>query len=449
MKELIPKELYNLALKLESPLYVVGGICRDYLSGLVPARRDWDICAAIGAEALKSAAVEAGFTVTAVYANTGTVRLSAGGEDYEYTCFRTDRYTRGVHSPEEVYFTEDINLDARRRDFKCNAVYYDIRADKFVDPLGGTEDIKNKIVNTVVDANKVFGEDGLRLMRLARISAQIGFTPSEECIDGAAANSHLIDDIAVERVWTELSAILNADNKYGISGGQFEGLRLLHRIGVLKRILPELALGDGMEQNEYHKYDVLGHSLRCVYYAPPHIRFAALLHDIGKPYCKINTGKFHRHEEEGERIAEEVCARLRVPKKLTERTCALVRWHMYDLLGDTSEKKLKKFLVTHIDILDDLLALKQADFSACKDDTSVAPCVVRWSAVFDDMKKDGVPLSVKELAVRGDELIKEGVPPALTGKTLFYLLKECAAGNIQNDRVKLLKQAVCFIKNLD
>lgn len=449
MKELIPKELHNLALKLESPLYVVGGVCRDYLSGLSAARRDWDICAAIGAEKLKSAALDAGFTVTAVYANTGTVRLSAGGEDYEYTCFRTDRYIRGVHSPEEVYFTDDINLDARRRDFKCNAVYYDIRADKFVDPLGGIADINNKVVNTVVDSNKVFGEDGLRLMRLCRISAQIGFTPSAECLDGAAANSRLIDDIAVERVWTELAAILQADVKYDIFGGQFEGLRLLHRIGVLKRILPELALGDGMEQNEYHKYDVLWHSLRCVYYAPPHIRLAALLHDIGKPYCKINYGKFHRHEEEGERIAEEVCDRLRVSKKLTERTCALVRWHMYDLMGETSEKKLRKFLVGHLDVLDDLLALKQADFSACKDDTSIAPCVVRWSAVFESMKNEGVPLSLKELAVRGDELIADGVPPALAGKTLLYLLKECAAGNIKNEKEKLLKQAKCFIKNLD
>ncbi len=449
MKQLIPAKLYNLALKLDSPLFVVGGVCRDYLAGLTCAHRDWDICAAIGAEEFKTAATEAGFTVTAVYAHTGTVRLSADGEEYEYTCFRTDRYVRGTHNPEEVYFTDDINLDARRRDFKCNAVYYDIRADKFCDPLGGIDDIKNKVVNTVVDADKVFGEDGLRLMRLARISAQIGFTPSKECVSGATANATLIEDIAKERIWTELYALLRADLKYGVSGGQYYGLLLLHRIGVLGKILPELALGDGMMQNEYHSYDVLGHSLRCVYYAPPEIRLAALLHDIGKPYCKINFGKFHRHEDVGERIAEEVCARLRVSKKLTERTCALTRWHMYDLSGETSEKKLRKFLVAHADILDDLLALKQADFSACKDDTSVAPCVVRWSGVYEAMKREGVPLSLKELAVRGDGLIAEGVPPELTGRALSYLLGECAAGNISNERERLIKHAKSFVKNLN
>lgn len=448
MKNLTPAKLYDLALNLDRPLYVVGGICRDFLAGLTPAYRDWDICAAVGAEELKAAAIGAGFTVTAVYSHTGTVRLSADGEEFEYTSFRTDRYIRGTHSPEEVYFTDDINLDARRRDFKCNAVYYDIRADKFCDPLGGTDEIRSKIINTVVDADKVFGEDGLRLMRLARIAAQTGFTPSKECLNGAAANAGLIEDIAKERVWAELNALLNADLKYGISGGQYDGLLLLNRIGVLAKILPELALGDGMMQNEYHSYDVLRHSLRCVYYAPPEIRLAALLHDIGKPYCKLNFGKFHRHEEEGERIAAEVCARLRVSKKLTERTCALVRWHMYDLSGETSEKKLRKFLVANADILEDLLALKQADFSACKDDTSVAPCVVRWRGVYGKMKNEGVPLSLKELAVRGDELIKEGVPPALTGRALAYLLGECAAGNISNGRERLIKHARNFVKNI-
>lgn len=449
MKDLIPEKLKILASRLDRPLYVVGGVCRDFIAGLKSFRKDWDICAAASAEKVKAAATEAGFTVTAVYARTGTVRLTADGEDYEYTCFRTDRYIRGAHNPEEVFFTEDINADARRRDFKCNAVYYDIRADKFVDPLGGIEDIKNKTVNTVVNADKVFGEDGLRLMRLARISAQTGFTPSKECVKGARSNADLIGDIVKERVWTELSALLVSDTKYGICGGQYEGLKLLHRIGVLEKIIPELTLGDGMEQNAFHDYDVLGHSLRCVYYAPPKIRLAALLHDIGKPYCKISSGKFYRHEEEGERIAAEVLQRLRAPQKLAERCCALIRWHMYDLRGDTSEKKLRKFLVAHIDILDDLLALKQADFSACKDDLSVAPCVIRWNGLYEQMKKEGAPISIKELAVRGDELIAAGVRPDLTGKALSHLLGECAAGNVKNERESLIKNALNFVKTLD
>lgn len=444
MVNLLPEKLIELACALNKPLYAVGGACRDFLAGLVPeGKRDWDICSPESAREVAAAAERLGFTVTAIYKNTGTVRLCCRGENYEFTTFRTDRYVRGTHSPAEVFFTEDISLDARRRDFKCNAVYYDIRAQKFVDPLGGIGEIKSRTVSTVADAEKVFGEDGLRLMRLCRIAAQTGFTPTEECLEGAAVNCALIDDIAAERVWEELNAILCADIKYGVAQAQYTGLKLLKRTGVLARILPELALGDGMQQRkDFHAYDVLEHTLRCVAYASPEIRLAALLHDVGKPYCKITFGKFARHEDEGARIAENICKRLRVSGRQTALTCALIKLHMYDLSCEASENKVRKFIVAHLDVLDKLLMLKQADFSACKDDLSVAPCVAKWSGIYKSMLAEGVPLTKKQLAVRGNDLIDAGISPEKTAKTLDFLLGECAIGNVRNERERLIKFAV-------
>lgn len=443
MQSALPEKLKELASELDKPLYAVGGACRDFLAGLTAASSDFDICAPVSADKVCAAAKAVGFTVSAVYKNTGTVLMSADGDDYEFTSFRTDKYVRGKHSPAEVFFTDDIASDARRRDFKCNAVYYDIAADKFVDPLGGIEDIKFRRVTTVVDAKKVFGEDGLRLMRLCRIAAQVGFTPTAECIEGARENCALIDDIAEERVLAELNAILHADEKYGVAGAQYEGLKLLSETGVLARILPELALGEGMEQREdFHSYDVLEHTFRCVKYAPPGIRLAALLHDVGKPYCKINYGRFARHEEEGAVIAENICKRLRVPAKVTERVCGLVRWHMYDLSGGASENKVRKFIVNHLEILDELLLLKQADYSACKDDLSCAPCVVRWKGIIEKMQNEGVPFTLRQLDVRGDELIGAGICPNETAKTLKMLLGECAIGNVKNEKQRLIKYAL-------
>ena len=443
MHGLIPEKLKTLALSLEKPLYLVGGACRDYLANLTVTSDDRDLCAPVAAEEVCAAAKRAGFDVSAVYKNTGTVLMHADGDDYEFTSFRTDKYVRGKHSPAEVFFTEDILSDARRRDFKCNAVYYDIAADKFVDPLGGMEDIEKKRMTTVVDAKKVFGEDGLRLMRLCRIAAQTGFTPTAECIEGARENCALIDDIAAERIWAELNAILNADLKYNVSGAQYKGLQLLRDTGVLARILPELALGENMEQRkDFHDYDVLEHTLRCVLYAPPGIRLAALLHDAGKPYCKINSGRYARHEEKGAEIAENICKRLRAPAKVTERTRELVRWHMYDLSGGASENKVRKFIVNHLAILDDLLLLKQADYSACKDDLSVAPCVKKWKGIIENMQKEGAPFTLKQLDVRGDELIAAGISPGETAKTLKMLLGECAIGNVKNEKQSLVKYAL-------
>lgn len=443
MYDLLPEKLKTFAGFLNGPLYVVGGACRDFLAGLTCAKRDWDVCASVSAEEAERAARAAGLTVDAVYKNTGTVRLSGNGEDYEFTCFRTDKYVRGVHSPVEVFFTEDIGADARRRDFKCNAVYYDISARKFVDPLGGIDEIKGGIISTVVPAKKVFGEDGLRLMRLCRIAAQTGFNPTAECIEGARENRELISDIAPERIWTELCAILNADEKYGMGNAAVQGLNLLHETGVLEKILPELALGDRMEQRkDFHSYDVLRHSINCVGYAPPRIRTAALLHDVGKPYCKLTYGRFAGHEEAGALIAENILERLRAPKKLIRRTCELIRWHMYDLSGETSENKIRKFIVKYLDILEDLLDLKQADFSACKDDLSVAPCVVKWKNILEKMKNEGVPLTLKQLNVRGDELIGAGICPNETAKTLEFLLGECVINNVPNERERLIRYAL-------
>ena len=447
MNEIIPAKLHHLAKRLSKPLYVVGGTCRDFLARLYPPSDDWDICAAVGADEVCAAAKNIGFEISAVYKRTGTVQLKADGREYEYTCFRTDRYVRGAHCPEEVYFTDDIALDARRRDFKCNAVYYDIKAQKFVDPLGGITDIERGVMDTVAPAEKVFGEDGLRLMRLCRIAAQTGFVPTDGCLAGARANAQLIKDIAAERVRAELELILKADGKYGKEGGQYRGLKLMHGIGVLALVLPELAAGDKMEQREdFHSHDVLEHSLRTVLYSHESIRLAALLHDVGKPYCKINTGKFTLHEEEGARIAADICDRLRVPKREKERVCELTKLHMYDLSCGAGVNKVRKFIVAHLDVLDDLLLLKQADFSACKDDTSTAPCVSKWTKIFNDMKREGVPLTLKELNVRGDELIESGLERQAVGKALNFLLGECAIDARNNNKERLVNLALSHFK---
>ena len=443
MKIIIPEKLNLLAQSLPKPLYVVGGSCRDALANLTSKGVDWDICAPLSAEMVADKAKEIGINVSAVYKNTGTVKLDADGETYEYTCFRSDKYVRGTHIPVSVNFTEDITLDALRRDFKCNAVYYDIVRGEFVDPLGGIADIEARRLTTVADPNKVFGEDGLRLMRLARIAAQTGFTPTAECKAGALANASLIKDIAAERIWAELSTILSADAKYGAKGGQYVGLKLLDEIGVLDIILPELTLGRGMVQRaDFHDHDVLEHSLRSVLYAPLPVRLAALLHDVGKPYCMLNFGKFAGHDEVGRQISRDICARLRVPGRLTGRVSELVGLHMYDLNCATAENKVRKFIVRHYDVLDELLMVKQADYSACKDDLSQAPCVKKWLAIIEKMKSEGVPFTLKELAIKGNELIDAGICADQVGKTLNYLLEQVAMGCLPNQRERLLAVAL-------
>lgn len=452
MREILPKNLPTLAKNCPTPLYVVGGSVRDFLAKLTPRSllRDWDICSPLPADAFVDVAKKSGFVVKSVYRNTGTVKLKdQDGVDYEYSCFRSDKYVRGVHVPVEICFTDDITLDARRRDFTVNAIYYDITNARYVDPLCGIPAVQEKRLSTVAPAKKVFGEDGLRLMRLCRQAAQLGFTPDEECLIGAQENAALILDIVPERIYTELCAILTADEKYGVVGGQYAGLRLLDQTGVLEKILPELALGKGMTQRaDFHKYDVLEHSLRAALYASIDVRLAALLHDVGKPFCRIRDDNSFAHPEEGARIAKEILTRLKAPVKTTERVVSLVALHMYDFDCKTGENKLRRFFVEHYPLLEDLLKVKQADFSACTDDLSIAPTIVKWQAILEKMRRENAPLTLKQLAVSGKDLLALGISPPRVSHLLHALLLHAVCNPKDNEKTRLLKLALGFEKNM-
>ena len=439
MRKILPEKLKKLAELCPRPLYVVGGFTRNFLGDFHAKQVDIDICGCMLAEDFASYAEKSGLTPQAIYKHTGTVKLSDGeGNDFEYACFRSDKYVRGEHTPAEIYFTEDITLDAKRRDFTANAVYFDIAADKFVDPLNGIEAIKEKRLTTVDRAEKVFGEDGLRLMRLARFAGQLGFTPDEECLQGAAKNADMITDVSPERIFAELTQILHADEKYGIEYGHYHALTILEQVGVLAKILPELAAGTGIAQRpDFHKYDMLFHSLRAVRYAEPSVRLAALLHDIGKPYCHRLFGNSFDHPREGERIAREILLRLKAPKKTIDEVCALTLWHMYDFNCQTKETKLRRFFVDHYPLLENLLKIKQADYSGCMDDISTAPTVARWKQLLTRMQKEGAPLTLKQLAVSGQDLIHL-VPAPKIATTLKSLLYHAACFPKENKKERLL-----------
>ena len=377
----------------------------------------------------------------------------------EYAAFRSDKYIRGEHTPAETFFTEDISLDARRRDFACNAIYYDISADSFVDPLGGIDDVNAKILRTADAPDKVFGEDGLRLLRLARFAGTTGFTPTAETIASAKKNAALIADIAPERVFAELKLILAADEKYGNERGVYEALKILDETRVLDGIFPELTAGRNLKQRaDFHDHDVLEHSLRAAAYsvradalaggedvpAPFEVRLAALLHDIGKPAAYFRDGKFSDHPNMGAEICRAALTRLKAPVKTIAFIEDLTRWHMYDYDLKTKENKLRKFIVSHYDIFAALLLVKQADYSACKDNLSPAPCVIRLKNLEAKMRAENVPFSLKELAVRGNEIAPFLPSPRYVGATLNELLLHCAMIPSDNVKERLLRLAAAL-----
>lgn len=437
-------KIINLAHSLPFPLYVVGGCVRNYLiDGSVAD--DIDLAAPISVDALFLYLEKQGIKVVADYKRTGTVVFRTDCRKYEFTSFRKDEYTSGgAHIPIKTSFTENILDDARRRDFKCNAVYFDIARGETVDPLGGIEDIKNKVLDTVIDPSVVFGHDGLRLMRLARFAGELGFSPTPSVMAAAKNNAENIKDISAERIYDELKKILSSDGKYPFSDprGHYVGLKILDETRVLDYIIPELTAGRGMVQNKaYHNYDVLEHSLRATLYSDRSVRLATLLHDIAKPYCKTRHGRYRLHDKEGETMAERVLKRLKSDNKTIKTSKFLVGAHMYDFDGQESKSAVRKFIVRNFRFIQSLLLLKQADYSGYKDDLSVCNVVRKWKNIIVEMETDGTPFCLKDLDVSAKDLLDAGLPTDKLGKVFDILWDKTIENPAMNEKRKLIESA--------
>ncbi len=450
MRKFLSKNLIKLADALDNTLYVVGGAVRNFLiDGSISS--DIDLAGNITVDKMQTALQALNMYIVATYPRTGTVMFKDGDFNCEYTAFRKEKYVNGEHTPTYTVPTDNILDDALRRDFKCNAIYYDIKNQRYVDLLGGIKDIQNKILDTVDKPENVFCFDGLRLLRLARFTGELNFKPTKDVIDSAKKYSYNIMDITAERIFNELKLILNSDTKYPFSDpqGHYNALKVLDDTTVLDKIFPELAEGRGMVQRaDFHKYDVLEHSLRSVLYANPQVRLGALLHDVGKPYCFKRDGNYYLHFEEGEKIAEQILKRLKADKLTIKQVKFLVKKHMVDLDCCMGESKVRRFIQKNYHMLEQLLMVKQADFRASLEKESTAPTLIKWKKIIEQMKAEGAPFSLKDLKIGAIDLIKIGYKKEQISKELNALFVYAGLNPHKNqNQALLLKAEKDFEKN--
>ncbi len=425
--------------ELGDNIYIVGGYVRNALCGFKCT--DIDIAGPVPAQALR---LPPRASMTMVNHRMGTAQIICDDFKLEYTPFRVEVYNAGgEHTPSQVYFTDDLEADAARRDFTCNAIYYDVKKDELIDPLNGIRDCEAHILRGC--HKRVFESDGLRLLRLVRLAAQLGFKIEGETALAAKAQSALLDDITTERKRAELDKILYADTTNGVENAHYRGLRLLKQLDLWRHLIPELADCDGLAQPAlYHKYDVLEHTFRCVGYTPPiaNLRLAALLHDVGKAYSYKNFGNFHGHEKCSEVSARIILSRLRYPKDVVEQVARLCANHMYDMRGDMREAKVRVFVAKNYDIIDKLVALIRADRLATgMADPDAVKEPHRFELVRDVMLKDGTPILKKSLRISGKDLADMGFEGEAISQALDTLWRECVISPSNNNREWLTKMA--------
>ena len=435
-KILIPDSLRKISLMSQTPIYVVGGFVRNALCGL--GQTDIDIAGPAIADAL---GLSQRYRTKVVNYKLGTAIIKYNDETFEYTPFRVEKYNEGgEHTPSEVMFTTDLRQDALRRDFTCNSIYYDIANDKIVDPLGGIADVQKQIIRSYNPA-RTFASDGLRILRMIRIAVETGFKIEGETAKYAKLNAHLLRDISAERRRDELNRILLADTKYGVVNAHYRGLRLIRQLGLWKYLIPQLEDGDGMAQNPlYHEYDVLEHINQTVKFALPQIRLAALMHDIGKPYCMMKFGNMHGHEKVSANIARYTLGEygLKYSNAVIDEVAWLCENHMYDMARNTKMGKLRIFVAQNFDKIEKLSELITADNLARGKSDEVIPS--RFTAVKQALIEEKAPLSLSELALDGSVLIREGIQPVRIGGLLNELWRACVIEPRLNNEEWLLAQ---------
>lgn len=435
----LPDALRAFAKRLETEgvtLYAVGGCVRDaYLNRPV---HDIDLCSAMRPDMLMRMAGECGIAASLVQQTLGTVLLSIDGRTYEHTTFRTESYGMGgTHRPELVSFSDSIEADAFRRDFSVNALYETVSDGKLVDPTGGMRDLKNRVLRTTTaDPAVILRDDGLRILRLVRFAAALGFSVDPDTWAAAQAHAALLGDVAWERKRDELSRMLVGERVY-------EALVMLHEVGALPYLLPELTACDGMAQRkDHHKYDVLHHMFHTCEQTPPDLacRLIGLLHDVGKPEAKRRDGNQYAHDLYGERIARTVLERLRYPNALIERVCLAVRGHMFDLTETAADATLKKrFAVWGRERTEDLIMIREADIRGSG--YKLGYVAERWRRVYAEMLLKGTPFSEHELCVSGDDIMRElGIEAGeRVGRIKRQLLLHCAV-HPNDNRKEILKK---------
>jgi len=436
--------------------YVVGGSVRDILLGKTP--KDWDVATSATPEEIQALFPKHFYTNTF-----GTVTVLTSGDvaEVEVTTYRVDGSYRDARHPDAVEFTRSLVEDLARRDFTINAlaatshneesgiVNYEYAAKlgdlMIIDPFGGIKDLNAKVIRAVGNPTDRFAEDALRPLRAVRFLAQLQFEIEPETLRAITAAAATIRKVSQERVRDELTKIV-------LSQSPERGMKALEGTGLLEHILPELQEGVGVTQNKHHVYTVFEHNIKSLQFAadfdyPLHVRWAALLHDVGKPRTKRpkeGDFTFYAHEIVGARMARAAMARLRFPKDMVEQVTHLIRHHMfyYDI-GKVTEAGARRLLrrVGGREKFEDLVKLRIAERKG-SGVPKAEPYRLRHLQFLID-KASQEPIAVGQLAIKGGDLVKDlGMTPGPAfGGILNALLAEVLDDPTKNTREYLLQRA--------
>ncbi len=407
------REVSRQARKLGVRAFVIGGFVRDFFLGI--HNDDIDIVVESNGRiehcgiALAQATAEALGSKVSVFRNFGTAMFKFHGTEVEFVGTRRESYRSNSRKP----IVEDGTLeeDQLRRDFTINAMAFSLQKEDFgrlIDPFGGIKDLNLGLIRTPLDPDTTYSDDPLRMIRAVRFATRLDFDIVPESVESMRRNSGRLRILSAERISEEL-------NKIMMTGRPSKGFRLLDECGLLETILPELHALKGVEVIDGHGHkDVFLHTLKVLdnISAPGNdttnpdnvlwLRWAALLHDIGKAQTKKYDPRlgwtFHAHDFIGAKMVPGVFRRLKLPQnEALKYVQKLVQLHLRPIAlvtDQVTDSAVRRLLFDASDDVDDLMLLCKADITS-KNEMKVET----FRANYDHVKEKLVEIEAKD-AVR-------------------------------------------------
>ena len=424
--------------------YAVGGCVRDSILGREP--NDWDITTSADPYEVKklfSHTIDTGL-------QHGTVTIMLEHVGYEVTTYRIDGDYEDSRHPKEVTFTKSLEEDLKRRDFTVNAMAYNDR-DGLIDLFHGMDDIQKKVIRCVGNAEERFTEDALRIMRAVRFSAQFGYEIELETKKAIVKLAPNLKNISAERIREELIKLLVSDHP--------DYIRIAYETGITAQILPELDVCMETKQNTpHHKYTVGEHIIHSLTYVPGDkvLRLAMLMHDIGKPYCITTdeTGRDHfkGHAEKSAEMAAVIMHRLKFDNDALNRVKRLAKYHDWAIsLSPPIKKATVRSMISRIgeDLFPDLFTIGDADLLAQSDYFKAEKEEKQQllKEMYREIMEQGDCLSIKNLAVSGNDLIEHGMKPGKElGQVLQKMLEDVLKHPSSNNKEYLLNHLNKYVE---
>lgn len=413
--------------------YIVGGCVRDAVLGKEPS--DWDITTnALPGDVKKlfRRTIDTGI-------EHGTVTVMLGKEGYEVTTYRIDGKYEDSRHPSEVTFTRDLVEDMRRRDFTINAMAYNDE-EGLVDHFGGIDDLEKKIIRCVGSPVERFTEDALRIMRAVRFAAQLDYEIEEETRIAIKELSPNLRKISAERIQTELVKLITSDHP--------ERIRTAYELGITAVVIPEFDKCMWTEQvNIHHMYNVGDHIIETLRYVRNDrvLRLTMLMHDIGKPETMLmddeGVSHFYGHELVSAQMADKIMKRLKFDRDTMDRVCNLIKYHdeRYPAEPAVIRRAIHRVGERDFPLLFEVrFADTMAQSTYMRDEK--LRLIEEAKAVYEKIISDGDCVSLKKLAVGGNDLIALGIQPGRAiGVILNAMLSDVIDEPTRNNREYLLE----------